>query len=346
MRKINILNIIFVVVLTSLSFCIGFELGKYYPNKNSLQTIPLFSRRVLDKYSIPALTKLEIPTGKLTLEEFEKGDNYNRATFNFEYLPQLSGDTKQTSGEVRMPEKSGKYPLVIMFRGYVDETIYETGLGTRNASIYLTQNGFITLAPDFLGYANSDEQAENIFESRFQTYTLALSLINTVKSGQLPTEIKNVWDGTNIFIWAHSNGGQIALTALEVVNYTIPTALWAPVSKPFPYSILYYTDDSQDGGKYIRNQLADFEKIYNTNRYSLVEFLDQIDSPILLQQGTQDSAVPIAWSNLFNLQLRKLNKEIEYKIYNGADHNFRPLWNEAMSDTLNFYNSKIVETVL
>jgi len=46
------------------------------------------------------------------------------------------------------------------------------------------------------------------------------------------------------------------------------------------------------------------------------------------------------------LQLRKLNKEIEYKIYNGADHNFRPLWNEAMSDTLNFYNSKIVETVL
>ena len=35
--------------------------------------------------------------------------------------------------------------------------------------------------------------------------------------------------------------------------------LWAPVSKPFPYNILYYTDEAEDRGKWLRGEIAKFE---------------------------------------------------------------------------------------
>ena len=73
------------------------------------------------------------------------------------------------------------------------------------------------------------------------------------------------WDEENIFFWGHSNGGQVALTILEITGKDYPTTLWAPVTKPFPYSILYYTDESEDKGKYIRRELSRFENLYNTD---------------------------------------------------------------------------------
>ena len=50
-------------------------------------------------------------------------------------------------------------------------------------------------------------ESSDIFESRFQTYTTVLTLAKSLDSLEK-------WDQKNIFIWAHSNGGQIVLTFL------------------------------------------------------------------------------------------------------------------------------------
>ena len=99
---------------------------------------------------------------------------------------------------------------------------------------YFRDNEYITLAPDFLGYGGSDSESSNIFESRFQTYTTVLTLLKSINKENFPN-----WDQKNIFIWAHSNGGQIALTVLEITGENYPTVLWAPVTESFPYSILF-----------------------------------------------------------------------------------------------------------
>ena len=69
-------------------------------------------------------------------------------------------------------------------------------MGTKKIGEYFANNGYITLAPDFLGYGGSDSESENIFESRFQTYTTVVSLIKSIEKGVL----NPYWDGKNILI--------------------------------------------------------------------------------------------------------------------------------------------------
>jgi dipeptidyl aminopeptidase/acylaminoacyl peptidase len=134
-------------------------------------------------------------------------------------------------------------------------------------------------------------------------------------------------------IWGHSNGGQIALVALEVTEKDYPTVLWAPVSAPFPYSVLYYTYDYEDGGKQMRNKLAEFEVDYDVELFNPVFYLGRIRAPVLWQQGTADPDVPVRWARdaVRNLQ------GVEYVEYPGADHNLIPVWNRVVSEDIEFF---------
>ena len=217
-----------------------------------------------------------------------------------------------------------------MIRGWAPLETYTHGVGTWRASEVFAQNGYITVAPDFLGYADSDENAADIFESRFQTYTTVLTLLESLD--QIPQ-----WDKENIFIWAHSNGGQITLTTLAVREEDYPATLWAPVNVFFPYSILYYTNESSDRGKLIRKELAEFEELYDVENYTYDNYLDRIESPLQIHQGTADDAIPVSWTNATVRKLRDLDKEVEYYTYYGADHNLRPDWDTVVQRDLEFF---------
>ena len=151
------------------------------------------------------------------------------------------------------------------------------------------------------------------------------------------------WDRENIFLWGHSNGGQIALVILEIAGEDYPTTLWAPVTKPFPYSILYYTDESEDKGKYIRRELAKFENLYNADSFSIDEYFEKIKAPLQIHQGTADEAVPVLWSNEFVKKLEKLDIDITYYQYVGANHNMVPSWNTVVSRDLPFFKKYITD---
>lgn len=228
-----------------------------------------------------------------------------------------------------------------MLRGYVDQSIYYSGLGSARGGEFFAENGFITIAPDFLGYAASDENAADIFESRFQTYTTAKAFLESFSSASFKTITNGKWDGKNIVIWAHSNGGQIALTLLEITGVEYPTTLWAPVSKPFPYSILYYTDESDDNGKFIRSELAHFEDLYDVEKYSLTNYFDTIQAPIQIHQGGSDDAIPLEWSQKLLSNLKAHDVEAQLFVYPQSDHDMRPDWDEIIQKDLDFFEEKI-----
>ncbi len=142
-------------------------------------------------------------------------------------------------------------------------------------------------------------------------------------------------------IWAHSNGGQIALTTLEITGVNYPTVLWAPVSAPFPFSILYYTDEASDHGKSLRRELARFEEVYNSDLYSLTNYLDRIKAPIELNQGTADDAVPVAWSDNLAKTLKDNGLDLIYNKYPGADHQMTPLWNSVIQKDLEYFEKNL-----
>jgi len=323
--------ILFIVGLAGASF-IGYFLLKFGQSKSTLSTSPFTKPRTLDKYTIENLSQATIEGGTIVLgDKLSESVSYTSYLFSFTVDPDLDGRVfKKVTGLINMPSGEGPFPVVVMLRGYVDQKTYTTGAGTKRAGEYFAQNGFITLAPDFLGYAKSDKEAENIFESRFQTYVTALGLIESLNS------VSN-WDGQNILIWGHSNGGQIALTLLEITQEDYPTVLWAPVSKPFPYSVLFYTDESEDRGKLIRAELAKFEDTYDVELYSLTNYYNRIKAPISLHQGISDTDVPKAWSDEVANQLEKLDSDFDYQLYPGADHNLNPSWNTAVSKSLDFF---------
>lgn len=289
--------------------------------------------RSLDKYTIENLSQKNVGPSKIKIGEAinEKSPFFTSYLFTMNFDPTLSdGPTKKLSGIVNIPKKDGKFPVILMLRGYVDVKSYFPGNGTIHTAEFFAENGFITLAPDFLGYGSSDPESPNIFEARFQTYTTAMATLISI-------QLIEAWDHKNIFIWGHSNGGHLALTLLEITGKNYPTTLWAPVTKPFPYSILYYTDDVDDRGKFLRKELSKFEETYDTDKYSIDKFYDNIHAPIQLHQGTADDSVPDKWSDNLAKTLKEKGIDLTYFKYPAADHNLMPSWNTVVERDLEFF---------
>lgn len=304
--------------------------------------------RPFDKYTFDSLAKVNFAASEISLGDV-LADSVEFTAYKFYFWvegnPSTSSGLKRVSGLLNVPRAAGTYPVVVMFRGYVDREVYTTGVGTQRAGEVFAKSNFITLAPDFLGYGQSDNPSENPMEERFQTYVVALTLLESVKNLNSQLAANNILalaESNKIGLWGHSNGGQIALSVLEITGRSYPTVLWAPVSKPFPYSVLYYTDEFDDRGKMLRRVIAEFEKDYDAELYNLTNYFDKISAPIQLHQGTSDESVPLKWSDQLMEELEKLDRDVGYFTYFSADHNLLPSgWGLAVSRSLAFYRKNL-----
>lgn len=256
------------------------------------------------------------------------------------YMFTYKSEGRKISGQLNLPNLSRTMPIVVMARGYVEKTEYRTGIGTKNAAAFYAKNGFITIAPDFSGYGESDSEDENALGARLTKPVEILDLLASLRT--LPQV-----DLTKVFLWGHSNGGQIMLSVMEIIgkgekygNLSIlGTTLWAPVSKPFPYNVLYYTDEANDQGKWLRSEIAKFEANYDVYKYSIDKYINNIDLPIQVHQGVADDSVPKKWSDELVKNLESNEKSVNYFVYPGADHNFKPGWDTVVTRDLEFFRS-------
>lgn len=295
-----------------------------------LSPITQVMERSLDKYTIDNLSTRQGVSSQIVLDAA-----IATTSAYTEYLFHFMSSGKKVTGLAHLPSSVNEHkplPVIVQVRGYVDHSIYAPGVGTKRSAEVFADNGYISLAPDFLGYGASDNPSVDVFEERFQTYVVLLDLLASVKS-------LSVADAARVGIWAHSNGGQIALTVLEITRGVYPTVLWAPVTRAFPYSILYYTDEAEDKGKALRKKLAEFERNYDVDLFTMVNFTDRIVAPIQIHQGGMDDAVPERWSSEFVTQLKKKNIDVDYYVYPGADHNMQPGWNTAIIRSIDFYRT-------
>ncbi|MCX6704190.1 MAG: prolyl oligopeptidase family serine peptidase [Candidatus Woesebacteria bacterium] len=348
--KSRIIYLLFAIVFVLIGW---FANTAYHLPKNS-NPIAQIKPTPLLKYTIENLAEVYrqevgpldgrmIEIGKV-LKDDPKFTSYE---FTMKFSPDFSENLKNTSGMINIPKGTGTFPVIVMFRGYVDQKQYLIGEGTAPSAKIFAENGFITVAPDFLGYGDSDTEAGNIFESRFQTYVTSATLLKTIaalEDSPLKAVSNNVKiDTKNIFIWGHSNGGQIALTTLEITGVNYPTVLWAPVSKPFPFSILAYLDEASDSGKLIIDKLAEFNETYDASKFSLTGYFDKIKAPILLNQGTADTSVPYWWSDSLVKTLKAIGVDITYIKYPGANHNLVPFWNQTVENSINYFKSHLTK---
>lgn len=321
-------------------------------------------------YSIPALRTYPFKAGQIVLEkELTKTDTYTSYQFSF------TTTGKQMTGQAHIPtgapalENSTKagYPVIIMARGWAPEETYVTGTGTQPAARYFAEHGFVTLAPDFFGFGESDPAQEDSWIDRFTKPIAVIELLKSVQEYPVITPLATAsatplqLDATKIAFWGHSNGGQILLSTLEIVGEPIPTTLWAPVTAPFPYSLLYFSDESEDEGKETRKWISIFEKDYDVFDFSVTKNLDTFVAPLQIQHGTTDTSALIDWSDNFRdlIDLENQNREeleatssataepalpeikLEYFRYPGVDHNMRPRWDDAVAQDVRFFSQEL-----
>lgn len=259
---------------------------------------------------------------------------------------------------------TAQYPTIVMLRGYYPLESYTTGGGTRNAAAAFAEAGFITIAPDFLGYGGSDPELENSWEARFVRPLQVLELIEGITQNGIP--VPNARDQiatmtpkkTELGMWGHSNGGHIAISVLQISGASMPTTLWAPVTAPFPYSVLYFGLEQADEGKAQRKWLSLLEEEYDVFDFSISHHMDRLQGPIQLHHGTADEAAPIAWSNAFRQRVLAENEEraaqteteassqspsidLTYFTYPGADHNMQPSWNIVVQRDIKFFTDNL-----
>lgn len=368
-------SFILLIVGFILGLAAGWWLSKNFSlfNSANLESNPLLSPLTeqiqeqvlpLNKYRIAELQKYSYQTSPLTIEkELEKESTYTSYLFSYTTMG------KKMSGVINVPaniDRNQDPKVIVLLRGYVPQETYTSGTGTRNAAIYFAERGFVTVAPDFFGYGESDPEFEDEWEARFAKPIQVIELLKSIETQGVPL------DGTafqqspskNIGIWAHSNGGQIALTTLEILQQPIPTTLWAPVTAPFPYSVLFFSDEEADEGKQARAWVNLLENKYNVLEFSLTQHLNKLTGPLLLHHGTADDAALVSWSDEFVQKVKIENErrenenrrvsspsaaqlkelplvDLTYYKYPNADHNLRPVWDTVIARDLAFFREKL-----
>ncbi len=356
----KILKIIGVFILF---FGVGFGLERFL-NKNSEWLSPLGSSSLklgqtqekvkeknvgyLAQYNFENLRKRESKASKIKIvgestvldearknvlkaykkEGMVKEDNFK----SYEITFTSSGKTISGMMNVPMTPMSNKMSAIIMIRGFAESTGYFVGSGSWKAADELARNGLVTISLDFLGYGLSDGESQDILEARFEKPVSVLDLIESVKA-------LDYVDGEKIGIWAHSNGGQIAISVLEITGQNYPTVLWAPMTNPFPQSVLETMDDSENG-KIVKQKIADFEKEYDSKLYSIDNFYEWIEAPILIHQGTADVWCKVSWQKDLQNKLKKMGKEVRLDVRQDNDHNLKQSWDEVIKMDVEFFREK------
>lgn len=362
MMNFNLKKILF-FVLMPITFVLGlFYLSKkYFWVNNNLNNPLVYEEKetiiekkektknvgYLAEYNFENLRKREYVASEITKneeltvveearKELVKKGEVAENDFNFESSAvTFYSNGKKISGMMNVPmgPKSNKMPAIIMIRGYAESEGYFVGSGSWKAADELARNGFVTISLDFLGFGLSEIESKDILEARFEKPINVLDLIESVKKLEIV-------DSEKIGIWAHSNGGQIAISVLEISGGNYPTVLWAPMTNPFPQSVLETIDETSESGLEVKNKIEDFEKEYESKLYSIDNFYSWIQAPILIHQGTEDPWCKVEWQETIKNNLNLLGKEVYLEIEKDNDHNFKQSWQKVMAKDILFFKNK------
>jgi uncharacterized membrane protein/fermentation-respiration switch protein FrsA (DUF1100 family) len=290
-------------------------------------------------YSITALLNRDYQKSDIVIER-QVSANGNFKSFVVSFL----SDGLKEYALMNVPNSqkpTGGFPVLIIDHGYIQPSVYNTVNSYKPESDYFANQGFLVLKPDYRGNGNSE-----IANQALMRFAYPIDVLNLITSvGNIPDA-----NASKIFLWSHSMGGEVTLEALEVAakNKSLSSKIqgaifWAPVTDPvkwfsrshlptlpearitpYPYSQTFQILGTPEENPELWQSL------------SPLNYLKDLNVPILLQHGTSDTTVPYAWSVELHDSLISLGKNVEFISYPNDTHNLPLSWTKAVEDDLRF----------
>jgi dipeptidyl aminopeptidase/acylaminoacyl peptidase len=299
-----------------------------------------------EPFTIEHLRSRTYDSGPIEIvKTLESNDQFTR------YLIAYPSDGLRITGMLDVPKGpiNQHYPVIILNHGYIDPAHYATGSDTKANADYLARAGYLTLSPDYRGYAgsqggtqesNPNVRGEDTFRVDFAIDVL--NLLHAVPS--LPQA-----DPKRIGLWGHSMGGGITLKVLTIDRGALVKAavLYGAMSGDEAAN-LQHIDQLWRPGLFDR-----VTAIYGTPQdrpaayasISPLTYLNDIAVPISLHHGTADDQVPLVWSIDLDQRLQAAGKSVEFFEYNGAGHTFSgATWTTFMQRVTAFFDKHVKGT--
>ncbi|GAB4178223.1 MAG: alpha/beta fold hydrolase [Roseiflexaceae bacterium] len=245
--------------------------------------------------------------------EITIGEVYNRGRGYTTYRISYPSDQLRLTGLLHVPDGDGPFPVIIANRGHIDRERYQPGMDSRAFSDYMAQRGYLVVAPDYRGYAGSDD-APNPFYVGYINDTLHLI--------PLAQKLPMARPGT-VGMWGHSRGGSITVATMTISDQIGAAVIYAPA--PADLAEDYARRFRQSGG----NPGSDTwpfppeQDAAAYQRVSPIYYFADVTAPVMLHHGTADTTVEASASIRIAEQLRALGKDVTLHLYEGQGHALR-----------------------
>jgi dipeptidyl aminopeptidase/acylaminoacyl peptidase len=281
--------------------------------------------------SIPVMAEKEFQGSDLKLVKVIRKNNYYTR-----YAITYMSEGFKISGAMNVPVGRGPFPVIVLNHGYYDPETYRSGSGLPREQDFFAKNGYVVLYSDYRNYGLSDNDPANDVRPRSGYVEDILNAISALKSSSL-----NFIDKENIGMLGHSMGGGITINVM-VTKPEVAKAygLLAPINSDYKINFDKWVKTTwPETAKQFYQQYGSYEE--NSEFWksiSAINYLDKIQSPVMLHQGTADAEVPVQWSRDLNENLKNQDKDISYYEYPGESHVFAKAQPLVMQRTLDFFD--------
>ncbi len=307
-----------------------------------LNSLPRRNQVNLFPFSLPSLEHREYKGSNISIESKVSSPK----SFNA-YIVSYQSDGLKLYALMDVPntkKPEDGFPVVIVNHGYIDPKQYSTVNSYRGESDYFAQRGYLVLKPDYRG--NGKSELEDAPLMRFAYPVDVMNLLASLDS--LP-----IADENNVYMWGHSMGGEVTLKVLEILGKqpeftprVKAAALWAPVIDPIRWFSANHLPELGES-KTMKEPYKPTFKIMGTPEsnpvlwqgVSQLVYLPDINTPIQINQGTNDGTVPFQYSIELYDDLISLNKNASLITYPNDNHNLLGSFNKALQNNLTFFKS-------
>ena len=291
----------------------------------------------LHPLTIQSMRLRDYPGSEIVFEEkLASGGNYER------YLVSYLSDGLKIYALMTVPfgEPPPKgFPVIVFNHGYIPPREYRP---TERYVAYVNafaSRGYIVLRPDYRGHGNSEGEARGAYSTPDYTVDV-LNAVASIKRYPKANPDK-------IGMWGHSMGGHLTLRAMVTTPDVKAGVIWAGVVgsyedmmyrwRPTPIPTL------STAGRRFTQQLVETYGLPQENpsfwdSISPIMFVHEISGPLQLHHASEDSVVPIFFSQRLAEAMQAAGQPVEFYTYPGDDHNIANSFSLAMQRTVEFFD--------